>query len=158
MKARFSKAQVVCAVVGMAALLFAGGCAQAPTQTSKPFENPVFPPPPEMPRIYWERTLHSSADVVADDKDGTLRRMVTGEVRAGEGLDKPYGVAVKNGRVYVGDTVGRHVVVFDLNAKSVTRIGTDEPGALRMPFGMDLDPQGNLYVVDGTLKRVHVYD
>jgi DNA-binding beta-propeller fold protein YncE len=159
MKAIFSKAQLACAAMGMAAMLFAAGCAQAPpTQVSRPFEVPVFPPPPEAPRIVWERTLHSSADVVADDKDASLRRFVTGERRSGEGLDKPYGVAVRNGRVYVGDTVGRSVMMFDLNAGRFTRIGMDDPGSLRMPFGMDVDPQGNLYVLDGTLKRVHVYD
>jgi DNA-binding beta-propeller fold protein YncE len=142
-----------------AMLLFAAGCAQAPqAPPGKPFEAPVFPPPPEAARIIWERTLHSSADVVADDKDGALRRLVTGEVRTGEGLAKPYGVAVRNGRVYVGDTVSRHVALFDLNARRYTRIGLEDPGSLRMPFGMDIDPQGNLYVLDGTLKRVHVYD
>lgn len=158
MKALFSKAQVACAVMGVSALLFAGGCAQVPTETGKAFEIPVFPPPPEPARFYWERTLHSSADVVADDKDGALRRMVTGESRTGEGLTKPYGVAVRNGRVYVGDTVARVVVMFDLNAKTHKRIGVDDPGALRMPFGMDIDQKGNLYVLDGTLKRVMVYD
>ncbi|HXD43390.1 MAG TPA: 6-bladed beta-propeller [Ramlibacter sp.] len=159
MKARFSKAQFACAAMGIAAMLFAAGCAQAPpAQVGKPFEVPVFPPPPETARIIWERTLHSSADVVADDKDGSLRRMVTGEVRTGEGMAKPYGVAVRNGRVYVGDTVGRYVALFDLNARRYTRIGLEDPGSLRMPFGMDIDPQGNLYVLDGTLKRVHVYD
>jgi DNA-binding beta-propeller fold protein YncE len=158
MTIRFSKARLVWAVMGIAAVLFAAGCAQAPTQTGKPFEIPVFPPPPEMARFYWERTLHSSADVVPDDKDGDLRRMVTGESRTGEGLVKPYGVAVRNGRVYVGDSAARHVVLFDLNAKTYKRIGVEDPGALKMPFGMDVDPQGNLYVVDGMLKRVHVYD
>jgi DNA-binding beta-propeller fold protein YncE len=158
MTVRFSKARLTWAVLGIAAVLFASGCAQAPTQTGKPFEIPVFPPPPEKARFYWERTLHSSADVVADDKDGALRRLVTGESRTGEGLVKPYGVAVRNGRVYVGDTVGRRVVMFDLNEKTYKHIGVDDPGSLRMPFGMDIDPQGNLYVLDGTLKRVHVYD
>lgn len=159
MKARFSKARIACALFAMAAALFAAGCAQAPqTREAKAFEVPVFPPPPEVARIVWERTLHSSADIVPDDKDGGLRRLVTGELRSGEGLDKPYGVAVRNGRVYVGDTVARHIMVFDLNRGRHSRIGVEEPGALRMPFGMDLDPQGNLYVVDGSLKRVHVYD
>lgn len=159
MKAVFSKARFTCAIVGMAAALFAGGCAQAPqTREAKPFEIPVFPPPPEVARIVWERTLRSSADVVPDDKQGSLRRFVTGEQRSGEGLDKPYGVAVQNGKVYVGDTVARNIAVFDLNGGKYARIGIEEPGALRMPFGLDLDPQGNLYVVDGTLKRVHVYD
>ncbi|HWP13304.1 MAG TPA: 6-bladed beta-propeller [Ramlibacter sp.] len=145
--------------MGIAAALLVAGCAAPPPAgVGKPAEIPVFPPPPEVARVIWERTLHSSADVVADDKDASLRRMVTGEVRTGDGLAKPYGVAVRNGRVYVGDTVSRQVILFDLNAKSFTRIGLDDPGSLRMPFGMDLDPQGNLYVLDGTLKRVHVYD
>lgn len=159
MNSRFSKASRLCAVLGMAGLLLVTGCAEAPKAAGpKKEEIPVFPPPPEVARIYWERMLLSSADVVADDKDGALRRMVTGEVRAGQGIDKPYGVAARNGKIYVGDTVGRHVAVFDLNAKKYTRIGEDDPGALRMPFGMELDAGGNLYVVDGTLKRVHVYD
>jgi DNA-binding beta-propeller fold protein YncE len=143
----------------MAGLLLFAGCAEAPKAPSgKKEELPVFPPPPETARIYWERTIMSSADVLADDKDASLRRLVTGEVRSGQGFDKPYGVAARDGKVYVGDTVGRHVAVFDLNAKKYSRIGEDDPGALRMPFGMELDSGGNLYVVDGTLKRVHVYD
>lgn len=159
MNPRFSKASRLCAVLGMAGLLLAAGCAEAPkAPAAKKEDIPVFPPPPETARIYWERMLMSSADVVADDKDASLRRMVTGEVRTGQGIDKPYGVAARDGKVYVGDTVGRHVAVFDLNAKKYSRIGQDDPGALRMPFGMELDAGGNLYVVDGTLKRVHVYD
>ena len=155
--ARFPKAQICAAVVGIALSLL-GGCAQVPENAGgKAPETPVFPPPPEAPRIVWERTLHSSADVVPDDSDAALRRMVTGEQRAGEGLAKPYGVAVRNGRVYVGDTVARNVMVFDLAQHKHTRIGADDPGALRMPFGMDLDAEGNLYVLDGTAKRVHVF-
>ena len=159
MNPRFSKASRLCAVMGMCGILLLAGCAEVPRAgASKPAELPAYPPPPEVARIYWERTLRSSADVTVEDKDSSLRRMVTGEVRTGEGLDKPYGVVARNGKIYVGDTVARNVVVFDLNAKKHSRIGVDDPGALRMPFGMDLDAAGNLYVVDGTLKRIHVYD
>lgn len=165
MNAAFSKSRRACTALGAlgtlglgAATLLAAGCAQAPpTRSVKPADIPVFPPPPEVARITWERTLHSSADVVPDDKDGALRRLVTGEMRSGEGLAKPYGVAVRHGRVYVGDTVARCVVLFDLNAKRFSRIGLEDPGALRMPFGMDVDSMGRLYVLDGSLKRVHVY-
>ena len=159
MNTRFSKASRLCAVLGMAGLLLVAGCAEAPkAPVAKKEDIPVFPPPPDPARFYWERMLLSSADVTADDKDAALRRMVTGEVRTGQGMDKPYGVAARDGKIYVGDTVARHVVVFDLNGKKYSRIGQDEPGALRMPFGMELDAAGNLYVVDGTLKRIHVYD
>ena len=162
MSAKFSKMRKVrraCAGAGIVVAMLATGCAQvSENSNSKPMEIPVFPPLPETPRLIWERTLHSSADVTPDEKEGGFRRMVTGEVRTGEGMAKPYGVAVRNGRVYVGDTVGRSVVLFDLNRKRHSRIGIEDPGSLRMPFGIDIDSQDNVYVLDGTLKRVHVYD
>jgi DNA-binding beta-propeller fold protein YncE len=159
MNARFSKASRICAVMGMAGLLLLAGCAEAPkAPPAKAAEIPVFPPPPEQARFYWERALHSTADVVSDDKEGSFRRALTGEVRSGQAVDKPYGVAVRNGKVYVGDTVGRFVMMYDLNAGKFIRIGVDEPGALRMPFGMEVDAQGNLFVVDGGTKRIQVYD
>jgi DNA-binding beta-propeller fold protein YncE len=143
----------------MASVLLFTGCAEAPkAPPAKAEELPVFPPPPEAARFYWERTIYGSADVLPDSKEASLRRAITGEGRVGEGMSKPYGVAARNGRIYVGDTVSRVVFMYDLNNKKFTRIGADDPGALRMPFGLDFDDQDNLYVVDGTLKRVHVYD
>lgn len=158
MNSRFSKASRACAVLGMASLLLFVGCAEAPRTPARKVELPVYPPAPETPRFYYERTIHSSADVQADDRDGALRRALTGENRTGEGLDKPYGVAARAGRIYVGDTAARNVIMFDLNSKKVTRIGTQDPGATRFPFGLDLDANGNLYVLDATLKRIFVYD
>jgi DNA-binding beta-propeller fold protein YncE len=67
-------------------------------------------------------------------------------------------VAARNGRIYVGDTAARNVMMFDLNTRKYKRIGTDEPGAIRMPLGIDLDAAGNLYVLDATLKKIFVYD
>jgi len=142
----------------VAALALLAACAEVATAPGKATEIPVFPPPPEQPRFFYERTLMSSADVVPDDKDASLRRLLTGEVRSGEGMSKPYGVAARNGRIYVGDTVDRSVVLFDLAQRRFKRFGIEDPGSLRMPFGMDIDAQGNLYVVDGTAKRVQVYD
>jgi sugar lactone lactonase YvrE len=158
MTPRFSKASRVCAVLGMASLLLFAGCAEAPKAPPKRAEVPVYPPAPDTPRFYYERSIYGTADVEAEDKDGALRRALTGERRTGEALDKPFGVAARSGRIYVGDTLSRAVIMFDLNTRKVTRIGAQEPGALRMPFGMDLDDTGNLYVLDGTLKKIQVYD
>jgi len=159
MNPRFSKASRVCAVLGMASLLLLTGCAEAPkAPTAKKLELPVYPPPPEPPRFYYERTIRSTADVVADDKDGALRRALTGEGRVGESLDKPYGVVARNGKVYIGDTASRSVLLMDLNARKYKRIGTEEPGALRMPLGIDVDEQGLLYVLDAGLKKIVVFD
>ena len=158
MNPRFSKASRILAVLGMASLMLFVGCAEAPKAPARKAEVPVYPPPPDVPRFYYERTIRNTADVTADDKDGSLRRALTGENRSGEGLDKPYGIAARNGRIYLGDTAARSVMMFDLNAKTFKRIGTQDPGGIRMPLGIDLDAEGNLYVLDATLKKIFVYD
>lgn len=144
------------AVILACALLGAGCAVQAPKQADLP---PLaFPPPPDEPRFIFERAIYSSADVEKEDPKADLRRALTGEVRQGEGLGKPYGVAVYHGRVYVTDTAKRSVVVFDIPGQRYFRIGDDDAGRLVMPLGLDVDGKSNVYVADNTAKQVQVYD
>lgn len=141
--------------------LVLSGCVMGPefrAAKEQKVEVVVFPMPPDEPRFYYERTLQSTADVKPDTDADAFRRAMTGEQRQGEGLSKPYGVAVHRGRVYVGDTVRHTVMVFDIPGQKFFNIGDSEPGALSMPLGMDVDGQGNLYVVDGTTKQVTAYN
>lgn len=139
-------------------LLLLAACA-APSPPAQKVEIPVFPPPPEEARFIYERGLYSSADVVKEDKNADLRRLLTGEnTRVGEGLGKPYGVAVFHGRVYVSDTATHMVAVFDIPGQRFFWIGEDDPGRLVTPIGLDVDGKGNLYVVDNATKQVQVYD
>ncbi|MBN8478329.1 MAG: 6-bladed beta-propeller [Burkholderiales bacterium] len=146
------------AVLVALALAVLAGCASVPEPTSREFVVPVFPPPPEVPRFYYERTVYGSADVRLDDENASLRRLVTGEGRRTDVMDKPYGVAAIRGRVYVTDTIKRMVHVFDLPKATYETLGTDPPGELRQPFGVDVDAAGNVYVVDGTIRAVLVFD
>lgn len=145
----------------LTAALALGGCVAVPESREAQKQEAaaiVFPPPPDEPRFFYERTLYSSANVKSDTGTDAFRRAVTGEQRQGEGLAKPYGVAVHRGRVFVGDTVNHVVMAFDIPGQRFFKIGEEELGALSMPLGMDVDKQGNLYVVDGIAKRVTVYD
>lgn len=143
----------------LAGVLLLGACS-APTQAPREQEIPVFPSPPDEARFIYERTLYSSVDVVKEDKNAELRRLLTGEsARSGEGLGKPYGVAVYHGRVYVSDTAQHSVAVFDIPGQRFFRIGDDDDaGKLRMPIGLDVDGKGNLYVVDNSAKVIQVYN
>lgn len=146
----------------LAAALALSGCMMAmpeskDTSKASPDEL-IFPPPPDEPRFYYERSIFSSADVKPDTTTDKLRRALTGELITGEGLAKPYSVAVHHGRIFVGDTVRRSVMVFDVPEQKFFSIGEEDPGGLVMPLGLDVDKQGNLYVVDGNLKKVQVYD
>jgi DNA-binding beta-propeller fold protein YncE len=134
------------------------GCAGPAVQAPKVQEIPVFPPPPDEARFYYERTLYSSADVEKEDKDAAFKRMLLGGVASAQGLGKPYGVAVFHGRVYVSDTAARSVVVFDIPGQRFFQIGEEDLGKLATPVGLDVDGKGNLYVVDNSAKLVQVYD
>lgn len=147
--------------VGVAGVfLILGGCAEVPATREALRPTLVFPPPPDEPRFYHERTIYGSADV-AESKDAEFKRILTGEASLSEGLAKPYGIAVHQGRIYVSDLGGVHL--FDVPAKRYERIGDlnktgKDSGGLSMPFGIDLDAAGYLYVVDGSAKAVMVYD
>ena len=155
-------------IIFAAIIAFAlNGCAMSGSSTSKDAEKKIpdqftFPPPPDEPRFYFERSIHSSADVMVDTDADLFRRSLTGERTSGEGLVKPYGVAVHHGRLFVGETVLRYVAVYDFPQKKFFKIGVDEDedghGKLNMPMGLDVDAEGNLYVFDGKIKQVMVYD
>lgn len=152
-------------VIILAAILALGGCAMSGGKIAEEKKHPddlTFPPPPDEARFYFERSIHSSADVKQDTDADKLRRSLTGERQTGEGLSKPYSVVVQQGRVYVGDTVKKIVAVFDFPEHKYIKIGEDEDengnGKLVMPLGIALDKQANLYVFDGKLKQIEVYN
>jgi DNA-binding beta-propeller fold protein YncE len=125
-------------------------------------DNLTFPPPPDEPRFYFERSIHSSSDINPDTDTDRLRRLLTGERIFGLGFSKPYGIAVNRGRLFVGDTVHHDVKAFDFPGHKFFQIGEDEDengqGKLQMPLGIDVDKQGDLYVFDGKLRQIVVYN
>ena len=122
------------------------------------FKIPVFPQPPEPPRFYWERTLTSSFDVKELNSMEKLKAFATGSVGVAHGFAKPYGIAVRKGRIYVTDTVQRVVMMFDAPGRDFKLIGTDDMGQLIKPIGIAIDHNdGTLYVADNTAKRVVVF-
>ena len=135
------------------------GCA-APPPEAEPIDpsSLVYPPPPETPRFYYDRTIWGSNAVTEDTSSDRFRRFATGESIRGKGMSKPFGIVARNGRLFVTDTVSRRVHVFDYPRKRYYTIGTRGVGALRKPLGVAEDDAGNLYVVDTTTKRVMVYD
>jgi DNA-binding beta-propeller fold protein YncE len=146
------------ASAGLAALL--PGCAAPPAEPDpKRSVELAYPPPPDEPRFYFERTIRSSADVLPDEAGSDLRRIVTGETTRGEPLAKPYAIAVTRGRIYVSDTVTRYVRLFDVPAGKQYRIGDEDGhGQLAKPIGLDVDAAGRLYVADISAKSIVVYD
>jgi DNA-binding beta-propeller fold protein YncE len=143
-------------ITAVSTIVLLAGCAGGDVKQSE-FEL-AYPPPPDEPRFVFERMIRSSFDVKEITGADKLRQFATGTMGNAEGLSKPWGVAVHKGRIYVTDTVKRAVLMFDVPGKKFATIGTEGPGALRKPIGIDVANDGEIYVVDNTAKRVIVYD
>ncbi|ROR29060.1 6-bladed beta-propeller [Inmirania thermothiophila] len=154
-----SKARLRRTGLAGAALLALAGCVSAPQQREGAVEL-VFPPPPDPPRFYFERTILTTAEVEPPDEEELLRYMLTGTRTArGVAFAKPFDVAVHEGRLFVSDTVRRVVYALDFPEHRWFEIGNrGDNGDLAKPLGLAVDAAGNLYVVDGTQKRVVIYD
>ncbi len=129
------------------------GCASAP----KPKQGPVFyPEPPELPRIQYLKSYTTGLDVEA--RKSAFELFVSGEKERIATLDKPYGVAIHDGKIYVCDT-NATVMVFDLKNKTFEPLrGTEGLGKLAQPINISIDREGNKYVADPVRGQVVVYD
>jgi sugar lactone lactonase YvrE len=114
-------------------------------------EAPVFfPPSPEPPRVQYLTSFTSSKDI---EEQSGFSKFVVGEKRELK-VDKPYGVALFDGRIYVCDT-NAGVVVFDLKAKTFERYkGAVGPGALQQPVNIAIAADGTKYVADPARGQV----
>lgn len=145
--------------LGGAALL--ASCAVAPTGPAEDADkgDHLWPRPPELPRFAYETTLRNMGDVVPETEEEKLRNRLTGIRRQdGKVIEKPASLAARGGRIYVGDSVRRTILVFDVPRRKVFQFGVRPPGTLAKPTAIALDRSGKLYVADATLRRVFVYD
>lgn len=135
----------------------------APTAKKKTTEQAsdalLYPAPPDEPRFAFERVIMASSDVVDVSEESKLMYAFTGVSNVtGEGLDKPYAVAVHRGRVFVSDSANNSVKVFDIPERRYFKITETPAGPMGKPLGLDVDSVGNLYVADASNRVVHVFD
>ena len=112
-----------------------------------------------------ERNEKFVVDVVAQklyvfDSDDRFVRPFPND-SAGQELVSPSNVAVDRAlNVYVTDTMGFMVRVFDHDGNQVGTIGEigDSPGSFARPKGIAVDGDGHVYVVDANHDNFQVFD
>lgn len=142
-------------LVGMsvAALGLVIGCRAAP-QEDRPLL--FFPAPPGEPRIQF-LTWASGADQVEPARGGFERFILGDEPAVQRLINKPYGVAARDGVVYVCDTKGLAISRLDFANQQYSVLGVRGPGRLRKPINIVIDPLGYKFVVDPVRKQVVVF-
>ncbi len=137
--------------VGAAGLGF--GC-RAPSATENQLL--LFPAPPERPRVQF-LTWASGAEQVEPAKSSLAEFVLGDEPIVERVINKPYGVAARDGIVYVCDTKGLCVCRLDYKNQTYSVLGVNGPGRLRKPINIAIDPLGYKFVVDPERKQLVVF-
>jgi len=133
-------------------IFFFLGCASTPKKKEPAI---FFPPAPELPRIQYLTSFAGLKDV---EKQSSFNRFVVGE-KQNLRLDKPYGVGIYDGKIYVCDT-NTTVVVLDLKKRSYSALAgaIKGPGKLLQPVNISIEDDGTKYVADPVRGQVVVFD
>jgi len=130
------------------------GCATAPVKEEEPAV--FYPAPPALPRLQFLVSFNGAKDV--EPEKSSFETFVTGEKESARRLDKPYGVAIYEGKIYVCDT-NATVMVFDLHNKTFEPLqGAKGLGKLVQPININIDQAGNKFVTDSIRGQVVMFD
>ena len=136
----------------LAGVLMLAGCA-----THKPVAKNyiVFPPPPDEPRIQYLTSYGAESDLGPQSK---LSRFVVGEEKVLRPIWKPYGVTIRDGKVYVADTQAANVSIADLAKHKMRYVRPEGQAAMKLPINVAVDQDGTIYVTDLGRNQVLLYN
>jgi len=143
-------------ICGCLFLFFALGC----MKKTEPDLRILWPPPPDQPRLEFIGNFQSAADF--PDNKGWLEKWlieVTGGIERAGALLNPQDIAVYDNRAYISDPALKNIVIFDFNDASISSLlnSDQQAGMLKAPLGLTMNPQGEIFVIDGAQKAVCVF-
>lgn len=148
-------------LVFFAALFLLSACVTRPPSSwpengvkgMAPQAGPVWPPPPEQPRIRWVGEIRSFGNG-GSGFFGRLKEIVFG--RTENLMIRPHGVyADGSGGLYVADAGAGLVHHLDTKTGAYRRIGGGDGVRLVEPIGITGDAHGNVYVTDPPAGAVY---
>lgn len=139
-----------------------GGGSLGPVGRVPDGEALVYPSPPAEPRLQFLMALSTSWQVDGTrPKESWLSRL-TGEEeeeRLLHYIQKPYGMAFLDNRLFICDAYLRGFVRIDLVARTFEPVKPRGQATLDVPINCDVDPvRGNLLVTDSGRDQVVVLD
>ncbi len=116
----------------------------------------LFPSPPAEPRVQF-LTWASSAEEVEGPLSSVVKLAFGDQPVERLAIRKPYGVAARDGVVYVCDTKIPGLCRLDFGNRTFSLLGVSGPGRLRKPIHLLIDPAGYKFVADAERKQVVIF-
>lgn len=140
-------------LLGLAILITA--CSRKQVNNGLDLEPVIFPSPPDSGRIVFLTSINTSLDITG--KRSGLEKYVLGE-DPGMPINKPYGLAVKNGKLYICDSMLGGLEIIDLGAGTFEYFQPSGRGILKKPVNCAVDENNLLFVADTERKQVVAFD
>lgn len=117
-----------------------------------------WPLPPDEPRVQFVKSIQSSFDIRAKRQSG-FEDLVFGRESPGDSaIQKPYGVEMKNGKIYVCDIRRPSLTVLDMRSGQMRLIGVQGVNRLANPVDVAIADDGYIYVADNERNAILVYN
>ena len=141
----------------MLSFLILPGCTTAAKPEAQKAEYMFWPPAPDVPHIQFLTSISSTADVT--QKQDRLATFLYGEDSTSDlPFERPYGVRMNDGKLYVCDASAAMVAILDFRKKEVRLLGQTGQVHLSKPIDIAVAPDGVKYVTDTGHGAVLVYD
>ncbi len=138
---------------GVCLVVLLAGCQTTKKESSRLL---LFPSPPGTPRVQF-LTWMTGAEQVEPGRDAFESFVLGEESKLSRSINKPYGLAARDGVVYVCDTKGLSICKLDFRSQTFSVFGMSGPGRLRKPINLAIDPMGYKFVVDPQRKQIVVF-
>lgn len=140
------------------AVVLAAGCQSTQSPNAMKAEAVFYPPSPDVPRIQFLKSISTSEDLKSDIKEaGGFEKFIVGSdiVKIVDWIEKPYGIDIHDGKIYVCDVARKRVVVLDLRNETFGSLTKDR--RLANPVNIYVDDNGIKYVTDPSVGAVFVF-
>jgi DNA-binding beta-propeller fold protein YncE len=116
-----------------------------------------YPPPPDVPHLQYLTSFNSEQEM-GGNASRSFMSYITGQKPPTRDISKPYGVAVRDHKLYICDTDYGAVLEADLKQRSMSVFMAQGQGVLRLPLNIAIDAAGNFYVADSGRDQVVIFD
>ena len=114
----------------------------------------IYPAPPDTTRIQY--LLSMSKNTFFGKRSKFASFVMGNEVETT--LGKPYGIFLRNNRLYINDLTIAGMEIYDFTAKKYQEFVPDGMGKLRTPLGIYVDANEYIYVADAGRHDVVIFD